>query len=1057
MSWEYSEQHLVQEPAAERMHAHGWKSVLAFNEEAFGPNGTLGRDDKSQTILLPSVRKALKQINGDWITDEQVEEAVAKITTVEHGKSLLQQNCEMYEFVREGVPVTDAAYEAEHENATRRAMLIDFAHPDSPNNEFLAVREMWVSAQGSLKRPDILGFVNGLPLLFVELKKPSHLAKEGYDGNYKDYLASIPDLFRFNAMCVFSNGNETRIGALMSDWEFFGEWKRHTERDAAEVSLNKLIDGICPKEKFLDLVENFILFDHNDGNMFKVFARNHQFMGVNNAYESYLKRGENGGKLGVFWHTQGSGKSYSMVFLARKILRKTGGSPTFLVVTDREELNDQIAGTFASCGCLGTAQPKTCMPGSGEKLKARLEGNDRFLFTLIQKFNSSTWTPIHPDHEVIVFSDEAHRTNNGILADNMLRFLPDASRIGFTGTPLQRGELTERQFGPYVSVYDFQRAVEDHATVPLYYHTKVNELGLNTPGLNEELLEAVEQEDLAPEDAQRVADAIKSKVMVFMAPERIKLVAKDFVRDYVSKWRSGKAMVVSVNKIAAYRTWKAVEKEWQSYTDELDARFQDPKKTARMSAERLQELADKVAWMKETRMELVISHEQGDIDYFKKFGIDISPYKEHVRHLELEKDFKKAKSPFRVAFVCAMWLTGFDVPSLGTLYLDKPLKAHTLMQAIARANRVFEGKHNGVIIDYVGLIEYLGRALADFTGAATGGGSSSLLPKTEELLRHYEEAIEADRQLLAENGFKLKDLVDASDDTRAAKLLEAANSVATPDKVARAFITVAHRMDDIGKFINAEDVSDSLRAKRNAIREIRSHLEHHRESEKGDIGALLAELQLTIGDHIVNATNQVGNRLGTVEIDISKLDYSRLEKKVSEYRYKKLLLKDLTERAEDVIAKAMAYNPAAANFAEELKKIVDEYNNAHEKATIEKALQDILKLIRNLDEEGRKYEQEDFDNQKQYVVYQMLISGKKLSAADVKEVKSVAKELLKRLQVLTAGIDDWRNKSEAKALVRKEIRDTLFSMLPDDLNSDEARAAFEEMVYNYYYQLPDVA
>ena len=1057
MSWEYSEQHLVQEPAAERMHAHGWKSVFAFNEETFGPNGTLGRDDKSQTVLLRSVRKALKQINGDWITDEQVEEAVAKITTVEHGKSLLEQNCEMYEFVREGVPVTDAAYEAENEHATRRAMLIDFAHPDSPNNEFLAVREMWASAPGSLKRPDILGFVNGLPLLFVELKKPSHLAKEGYDGNYKDYLASVPELFRFNAMCVFSNGNETRIGALLSDWEFFGEWKRHTEQDAAEVSLNKLIDGICPKDKFLDLVENFILFDHNDGNMFKVFARNHQFMGVNNAYESYLKRDENGGKLGVFWHTQGSGKSYSMVFLARKILRKTGGSPTFLVVTDREELNDQIAGTFASCGCLGTAQPKTCMPGSGEKLKTRLEGNDRFLFTLIQKFNSSTWTPIHPDHEVIIFSDEAHRTNNGILADNMLRFLPDASRIGFTGTPLQRGELTERQFGSYVSVYDFQRAVEDHATVPLFYHTKVNELGLNTPGLNEELLEAVEQEDLDPADARRVADAIKSKVMVFMAPERIKLIAKDFVRDYASKWRSGKAMVVSVNKIAAYRTWKAVEEEWQAYTDELDAKLQNPKKTARMSAERLQELADKVAWMKETRMELVISHEQGDIEYFKKFNIDIKPYKEHVRHLELEKDFKKAKDPFRVAFVCAMWLTGFDVPSLGTLYLDKPLKAHTLMQAIARANRVFEGKHNGVIIDYVGLIEYLGRALADFTGAATGGGASSPLPKTEELLKHYEEAIEADRQLLAENGFKLKDLVDAKDDTRAAKLLEAANSVATPDKVARAFITVAHRMDDIGKFINAEDVSDSLRAKRNAIREIRSHLEHHRESEKGDIGALLAELQQTIGDHIVNATNQVGNKLGTVEIDISKLDYSRLEKKVSEYRYKKLLLKDLTERAEDVIAKAMAYNPAAANFAQELKKIVDEYNNAHEKATIEKALQDILKLIRTIDEEGRKYEQEDFDNQKQYVVYQMLISDKKLSAADVKEVKSVAKELLKRLQVLTAGIDDWRNKNEAKALVRKEIRDTLFSMLPDELNSDEARVAFEEKVYNYYYQLTDAA
>ena len=1056
MSWEYGEEHLVQEPAAARMETFGWKSILAFNEEDFGPNSLLGRDDKTQTVLLRSLRRALRAINAPWITEPQIEEAIAKLTTVEHGKSLLQQNHEMYEFVREGVPVTDAAYEAENENATRRAMLIDFAHPDSPNNEFLAVREMWVSAQGSLKRPDLLGFVNGLPLLFVELKKPSHQAKEGYDGNYKDYLSSIPELFRFNAMCVFSNGNETRIGALGSDWEFFGEWKRHSEQDAAEISLNKLIDGICPKENFLDLVENFILFDYNDGNMFKVFARNHQFLGVNNAYQSYLRREENGGKLGVFWHTQGSGKSYSMVFLARKILRKTGGSPTFLVVTDREELNDQIAGTFASCGCLGKAQPKTFMPGSGEKLKARLEGNDRFLFTLIQKFNSSTWEPIYPDHEIIIFSDEAHRTNNGILADNMLRFLPDASRIGFTGTPLQRGELTERQFGSYVSVYDFQRAVEDHATVPLFYHTKVNELGLNVPGLNEELLEAVEQEDLPPEDAKRVADAVKSKVMVFMAPERIKLVAKDFVRDYVSKWRSGKAMVVSVNKIAAYRTWKAVEDEWQAYIDELEARLNDPKKTARMSAERLQELQDKVAWMKETRMELVISQEQGDIEYFKKFGIDIKPYKEHVRNLELEKDFKKAKDPFRVAFVCAMWLTGFDVPSLGTLYLDKPLKAHTLMQAIARANRVFEGKHNGVIIDYVGLIEYLGRALADFTGSATGGGTTPL-PKTEELLKHYQEAIDADAQLLAENGFKLKDLVNATDENRAAKLLEAANCVATPDKVARAFISVAHRMDDIGKFINAEDVSDALRAKRNAIREIRSHLEHHRETAKGDIGDLLAELQQTVGDHIVNATHQVGNKLATVAIDISKLDYSRLAKKVSEYRYKKLLLKDLTERAEDIIARAISFNPAATDFAQELKKIIDEYNNAHEKATIEKALQDILRLIKDLDEESRKYQAEDFDNQKQYVVYQMLVSGKTLSPADVKEVKTIAKELLERLQVLTAGIDDWRSKNAAKAQVRKKIRDTLYELLPEGLRSDEERAAFEERVYNYYYQLPDAA
>ncbi len=446
MSWTYSEQNIVQEPAAKMMEAVGWTSVLAYDAETFGPNGMLGRADKSETVLWRSVRAALKRINGDWITDAQVEEAIEKLKTVEHGKSLMQLNSEAYEFVRDGVKVTDEEF-GENGEAERRAKLIDFDDPTGPNNEFLCVRELWVTAPGFVKRPDLIGFVNGLPLLFMEFKKPSHKDKEGYDKNYKDYLAAIPELFRFNAMLVFSNGNETHIGALGSDWEFFGEWKRHAEDDKAVVSLKKLIEGVCPRANFLDLVENFILFDSNDGNMFKVFARNHQYLGVNNAYRSYLKRQEKNGKIGVFWHTQGSGKSYSMVFLARKILRKSGGSPSFLIVTDRDELNEQIAGTFASCGCLGDALPKSCMPSSGERLRKRLEGNDRFLFTLIHKFNSSTWTPIHPDHEIVIFSDEAHRTNNGIFADNMLRFLPDASRIGFTGTPLQRGDLTENQFG----------------------------------------------------------------------------------------------------------------------------------------------------------------------------------------------------------------------------------------------------------------------------------------------------------------------------------------------------------------------------------------------------------------------------------------------------------------------------------------------------------------------------------------------------------------------------------------------------------------------------------
>ena len=1058
MSWDYSEQKIVQEPAAKMMEALGWKNILAFDDEKFGPNGTLGRSDKSETVLWRSVRAALKRLNEDWITPAQIEEAVEELAKVENAKSLLERNRAAYELVREGVPVTDADYESANSDEKRRAKLIDFEHPDDPaRNEFLCVREMWVTAQGATKRPDLIGFVNGLPLVFMEFKKPSHKAKEGYDKNYKDYLATIPELFRFNAFLVFSNGSETNIGALWSDWEFFGEWKRHSEDDVAEVSLKKLIDGVCQKKNLLDIVENFILFDKGDGEMFKVLARYHQYLGVNRAYESYLKRAENGGKLGVFWHTQGSGKSYSMVFLARKILRKAGGSPTFLVVTDREELNKQIGETFESCGCLGGVEAKALMPSSGEKLAQRLKGNDKFLFTLIHKFNSSTWEPIHPNHEVVIFSDEAHRTNNGILADNMLRFLPDASRIGFTGTPIQRGEMTKQQFGDYVSVYDFNRAVEDHATVPLFYKTKVNKLGLNAPGLNEELIEAIEQEDLDPKDRKRVEKAITSKVMLYMAPERISLVAKDFVRDYSSKWRSGKAMVVSVNKVAAYRTWKAVEEEWSKYCDELEAMLQDPRKSAKMSAKKREELEAKVEWMKGTRMELVISCDQGDKAMFEENNIDIVPYWKHIKNLDLEEDFKKAKCNFRVAFVCSMWLTGFDVPSLGTLYLDKPLKAHTLMQAIARANRVFEGKHNGVIIDYIGLIDYLGKALADFTGSMANGGSSTPLPGTDELLGNFRETIDTGVKLLKDNGYDIKTLINASDFDQPAQLKAAADSVAEPDNLASAFIAVSRKIADIGKFIDADDLTDALRAKRNAIREIASRLEHHREEEFGDIGGLLAYLQQTIGEHIVDATQKVGEKCEDIQLDLSKVDYSRLAKGISTYKYKKLLLKQLTENAEEIVASMLLNNPACANYQQDLQKIVDEYNSSHEKAAIEKALQDILKLIGTLSSEQEKFVKEGLDDMQQLAVYEMLKTGKTLSKKELDEVKGIAKELLSKLRSLVADIDNWRDKATAKALVRTAIKNVLYERLPDSIRSEGERKEYEDKVYNYFYQLPDVA
>ena len=345
----------------------------------------------------------------------------------------MQVNEEKYFLLRDGVPVTVRRPDGKSE--TRRAALIDFQNPTE--NHFLAVREMKIHSEYYHKRTDIVGFVNGLLLLFVELKNTTVDVQNAYTDNYRDYLDTIPQLFYYNAFLMLSNGVEAKVGTLGSKYEFFHEWKRLNEQEAGSVALETMLRGICKKENFLDLFENFILYDHSGGRTAKILARNHQYLGVNEAVRAYAARKLNNGKLGVFWHTQGSGKSYSMLFLAQKIRRKFAGSPTFVILTDREELNKQISDTFENCGLLGKGtKASQYIASSGADLEAKLRGNPSFIFTLIHKFNNPNPVPIIPDHDIVLMSDEAHRTQNGVFAENMMRMLPTASRIGFTGTPL---------------------------------------------------------------------------------------------------------------------------------------------------------------------------------------------------------------------------------------------------------------------------------------------------------------------------------------------------------------------------------------------------------------------------------------------------------------------------------------------------------------------------------------------------------------------------------------------------------------------------------------------
>ncbi len=684
MSYDYSENVLVQDSAGHLLENElGWEVKYAYNTEVLGENGTFGRKSYNEIVLVRYLRAALRRFNP-WITDAGVDSAIKTLTATLSTSSLMQINEEKYFLIRDGIPVSVKLPNGRTE--TRRAMVIDFSDP--ANNHFLAVKEMKIHGDLYRRRTDIVGFVNGLPLLFVELKRTDVDVQNAYTDNYTDYLDTIPHLFHFNAFLMLSNGMETKVGTLGSKYEFFHEWKRLAENETGSVALETMLRGICCKENFLDLFENFILFDHSGGHTVKILARNHQYLGVNEAVKAYAERKLREGKLGVFWHTQGSGKSYSMIFLAQKIRRKFAGSPTFVVLTDREELNRQISDTFENCGLLGKTKASQFIASSSADLISKLKGNPSFIFTLIQKFNRDDLEPIIPDHDIIIMSDEAHRSQYGIFAANMVKLLPTASRIGFTGTPLLSFDnITERTFGGYISIYDFKRAVEDGATVPLYYENRGEKIqDLHNPEITQRILDAIDAADMDADMQDKLEAEFAKEIHIMTAEPRLRSIARDFVRHYSDLWASGKAMFVCLNKVTCVRMYNYVQEYWKEETATLEQRL----KTA--SQQETMELQRKLDWMKQTEMAVVISQEQNEIQTFSKWGLDIKFHRQKMEKRELDKEYKDPGNPLRVVFVCAMWLTGFDVKCLSCLYLDKPLKAHTLMQTIARANRVSEGK-----------------------------------------------------------------------------------------------------------------------------------------------------------------------------------------------------------------------------------------------------------------------------------------------------------------------------------------------------------------------------
>lgn len=983
----------------------------------------------------------MKKLNP-WINDSQITEAQKSLENRLSISSLLQVNEEKYFLLRDGIPVTVKKLNGKTE--IKKAMVFDFSEPDNQDkNYFLAIKELKIHGDLYRRRTDIVGFVNGIPLLFVELKKNTVDVQNAYDDNYTDYQDTIPHLFYYNAFLMLSNGTEAKVGTLGSKYEFFHEWKRLAEEDQGSVALETMLRGICKKENFLDLFENFILYDHSGGHTAKILARNHQYLGVNEAMKAYAARKLNDGKLGVFWHTQGSGKSYSMVFLAQKVRRKFEGSPTYVILTDREELNSQISDTFENCGLLSKSKASQFIATSGDDLVQKLKGNPSFIFTLIQKFNKPNAEAIYADHDIIIMSDEAHRSQYGIFADNMMKLLPTAARIGFTGIPLLSSDnITARTFGGYVSVYDFKRAVEDGATVPLYYENRGEKIvDLHNPEITEQILDAIENADIDVDQQDKLETEFAKEIHLLTAEPRLKSIARDFVNHYSDLWISGKAMFVWLNKVTCVRMYNYIQEYWKEEIKKLKAKI----KTA--TQQEAQELKRKLKWMQETEMAVVISQEQNEIQTFKKWDLDIKYHREKMEKRELDKEFKDSKNPLRVVFVCAMWLTGFDVKCLSCLYLDKPLKAHTLMQTIARANRVSEGKSNGLIVDYIGIVKALRKALADYTANVGGNGGTDPTVDKDELIARIVETIAKAKAFLLENDFDLQMLIDAYDFMKLSYLQEAANAVCGTIEDKKTFTTYASELNRLMKYTDRDDITGYTRKEYEAIAAIYAELQKKRKHVN------TTDLMVQI-NAIINSYVEIQHMPSMVceeprRFDISAIDFDLLRREFAKVKKKNLVLKDLEELIQMKLDRMLFTNPERINYYERYQQIIDDYNSEQDRATIEKTFMDLMDLANSMNQEEQRYAREGFTSDEELSLYDMLFR-EDLSKNDIKKLKEVAADLLSKIKNKISELDHWTDKQETKATVDNLIRDTLWAELPECYD-EVSISVYRQQIYEYVY------
>ncbi len=1025
------------------------------------------RPNKKMCVLPKILYNKICELNRS-IPQDKIDSTYQDLISDFTDSDLVEKNYSLYKKIRDKIKID---FRKDGKDDFGFIKLIDFDNP--ANNTFTAVSQMWIQGRYGWRRPDIIVFINGLPLVFIELKNSIVKVQEAYNHNLKDYFKNIPNLFAFNQICVLSNGLETKLGAFNASYDFFFEWLKSSEEDKIDrkaikekgVSADYFIDCLMHKETLLDYIENFIVFENQKT---KIIAKNHQFLGINNLFRAVKNRKKLEGKLGVFWHTQGSGKSYSMVMFARKVKRKIEGNFTFLIITDRDDLDTQIYKNFVRTEVIGDKEE--CQPKNGEQLRGFLEKSEgkSFIFTLIHKFRydkTKEYPILSTRNDIIVMVDEAHRTQYKDLAENMRKALPNANFIAFTGTPLLGSKrLTNQWFGDYVSKYNFAQSVEDGSTVPLFYSRRVPEVGLENDFLDDDVVDIIEDENLN-EDETRLVENSSSRILeVIKREDRLDKIAKDIAHHFPRRGFLGKGMVVSVDKFTAVKMYDKVQHYWQEEKKELVK-----ERNKAQTKEERDKITNMLAYMDKVEMAVIVSEEADEDEKFKKQGLDITKHRakmlEIVDGLDIEDRFKQAESNLQLVFVCAMWLTGFDVKDLSTLYLDKPMKGHTLMQAIARANRVYPNKPCGIIVDYVNVFKYMKKALSEY---ATGSDGTEFPAKEiDKLVDLIGQTIDETDEFLKKIDIDLDKIIEESGTfDQLDKLRAAYNKIVEKDETKEKFKVLSNTLINLYEASKPEIFEMHWKNEKfSPILYMNGLLQNTVDDEK------IQRAKLRMGQLLDNSVTseqaeEKGDKYAIHEykvINLSKIDVDKLREEIKQAEYKAIEIDNLKAFLDEALQRMINKNVTRIKFSERYKNIIDRYNAGGSEN--EDYYEQLLELIEELKQENERPNQFGL-TEEELEIFDLLIKGKKLTKEEEQKVILSSKNLYKKLDENKSNlfVADWYKDAQPKAKIRSTIRETLNEDLPEsydkevfDVKTDLLLNHFIDMAIQGYGWIPKAA